>query len=125
MERKKHERNKRYGILVALLLINWLAILGMVFFVDPSNVSDIFFTNSYLPMMILIFGGLFWVFTIVFLSAKRALRWTSGAILFIYLRIWGMGNLLNAGLIFGLLGSLELYLWTKKSPHLPVAQNEE
>lgn len=125
MERKKHERNKRYGILLLLAVINWLAVTMMILLVDPDAVKDVLFSRSYLPMTFLIAGGLFWFFTIVFMSAKQAVMWTIGGLLFIYLRIWGMGTLLNAVLIFGLLGSLELYWWSTRNLNKGVAQREE
>lgn len=94
----------------------------MIYFVDPENVRDIIIPGSYLPMILLIFGGLFWFFSIVLMSAKRALRWTVGTVIFIYLRIYGLGSLLNGILIFGLLISLELYLMRiRPSDKKPVA----
>jgi hypothetical protein len=82
----------------------------MIIFVDPENIRDIIIPNSYLPIMFLIAGGLFWIFTIILMSAKGAIRWTVGVVIFIYLRLMGLGSMLNGFLIFGLLVSLELYL---------------
>jgi hypothetical protein len=125
VERKKHEGKKRYGVLLLITLINWLAIAVMVYFVDPETIKDLVFTNSYLPMVLLLSGGFFWIFSIMFMSVKSALRWTLGLIIFVYLRIWGMGSLFNGILIFGLLGSWELYWWKTKANQKIVAQSEE
>lgn len=122
MEQTKHETKKHYGWLLFFALINWSLIGLMIYFVDPENVRDIIIPGSYLPMILLIFGGLFWFFSIVLMSAKRALRWTLGTVIFIYLRIYGLGSLLNGILIFGLLISLELYLMRiRPSDKKPVA----
>lgn len=123
MNRKN--RNKRYGWLLMVMLINWIAIVMVVYFIDPEIMRDVLFPNSYLPMILLLSLGLFWPFSIIFMSAKRAIRWTVGAVFFIYLRIWGMGTLLNAILIFGLLGSLEAYWWKTKNIERGVAHMEK
>lgn len=112
MDSRRLIKKKRYGWLLFFTAVNWLAVILLVLFVDPKNLKDILFINSYLPMMILLFGAFFWVMTIIFMSTRRAIMWTMAIILFIYLRIWGMGNILNAILIFGILGSLEIYWWS-------------
>lgn len=108
----KANRNtkKRYGLLIGLLVLNWLAIAWMVFKVDPESVRDIVFPNTYLPMITLLFSGLFFLLSILFLSAKRALRWSLGIVFFIYLRIGGLGSLLNGLLVLGILIVIEYYL---------------
>ena len=123
--KQRHTSKKRYGLLLVFTLLNWLAVAAMVYFVDPDSIKDILFTNSYLPMMVLIFGGIFLLTSIIFMSARRALRWTLGIIIFIYLKIWEMGTAVNAFLIFGLLGSLELYLWKTKNQGHRVAESSE
>ena len=114
MGRKIHERNKRYGWLLLLAALNWIAIGLTVWKVDPETIRDFLIPGSYLPMMILLTGGVFWLLSILFLSAIRAARWTGGIVVFVYLRILGLGNLLNAALIFGLLLSVEFYYLKEK-----------
>ena len=109
MEHKKHERNKKYGWLLFFTLLNWTAIVLMVLFVDPETMKDIIIPNSYLLMGLLLFGGLFWIFSILFLSATRALKWAAAVIIFAYLRIWGLGTIINGLLLFGILISWEIY----------------
>ena len=110
MERHIPQRKKRYGWLLLFAAINWALIGLMIWKVDPDEVRDFFFPGSYLPMMILMTGGAFWLLSILLLSAKMAARWTIGVIGFMYLRIWGLGSLLNALLIVGVLLCLEVYL---------------
>jgi hypothetical protein len=109
MERKIHERKKNYGLLLLFTAINWVLIGLMVWKVDPETVRDFFFPGSYLPMMVLMAGGVFWLLSILFMSARQAARWTLGILVFLYLRVWGLGSLLNAILILGLLVCWEIY----------------
>ena len=105
----ERKNKKRYGLLVVFLVLNWLAVAWVVWKVDPENIKNIIIPGIYLPMLILVFGALFWLFSILFLSAKMALRWTSGVCLFILLRFLDMGTILNGFLILGLLLSYEVY----------------
>ncbi len=107
----KTERNnkKRHGLLIVFLVLNWLAVAWVVWNVDPENIKNIIIPGIYLPMLILVFGALFWLFSILFLSAKMALRWASGVCLFVLLRFLDMGTVLNGFLILGLLISYEVY----------------
>ncbi len=83
--------------------------------IDPDNMANFIFPGSYLPMGILVAGGIFWLLSILTLSSVRALRWTIGIVIFIYLRIWGLGSLLNGILILGLLVVWEVYLYRSKT----------
>ena len=116
MERKIHERKKRYGRLLIIAAINWTAIALVIWKVKPDTLRDFFFPGAYLPMMLLVAGGVFWLLSILFLSSKRAARWTVGIIMYLFLRVWGLGSLLNGVLIFCLLLSLEFYL-RKETKH--------
>ena len=114
MERNKHERNKKYGWLVFFAVVNWLAIGLSIWKIDPENMANFLFTGSYLPMGILLAGGIFWLLSILTLSSVRALRWTLGIMVYVYLRIWGLGSVFNGILIFGLLAVWEVYNYKKK-----------
>lgn len=76
--------------------------------------ANFIFPGSYLPMGILLTGGIFWLLAILTLSAVKALRWTLGIMIFIYLRILGLGSVLNGTLILGLLVLWEVYSYKKK-----------
>ncbi len=114
MERNKHERNKKYGWLVFFAAVNWLIIALAVWKIDPDNMANFLFPGSYLPMGLLLMGGIFWLLSILTMSSIRALRWTLGIIIYIYLRIWGLGSILNGILILGLLSVWEVYIYKKK-----------
>lgn len=104
---------KRYGVLVVLFLLVWGAIFYIFFKVDPDNVKDILIENSYLPMVILLFVGLFLLLSIIFMSAKRALRWSFGIAFYLYLRFVDMGNIVNGALILAILLVVEYYFSIK------------
>lgn len=94
---------------MALTILNWLLVGLMIYFTDPDVIADLIVPGSYLLMGGLLFSGFFLLLSIVFLSAKRSLRWTLGIMAFLYLRIYGLGSLLNAVLILGFLLSIEAY----------------
>lgn len=114
MERNKHERNKRYGWLILFAALNWIAIALAIWKIDPDNMANFIFPGSYLPMGVLLFGGIFWLLSILTMSSIRALRWTAGIMIFIYLRVWGLGSIFNGILILGLLSVWEVYNYKKK-----------
>lgn len=108
----KTERNhkKRYGLLLGLLVLNWMALGLTIWKVDPESIKNFIVPNIYLPMLVLVFGALFWLFAVLFLSAKRALRWALGVTFFLMLRFLSLGSLVNGGLILGILLAIEYYL---------------
>jgi hypothetical protein len=114
MERNKHERNKKYGWLVFFAVINWLAIGLSIWKIDPDNMANFIIPGSYLPMGILLTGGTFWLLSILTMSSIRALRWTLGIMIFVYLRLWGLGTILNGILILGLFVLWEVYIFKNK-----------
>ncbi|KKS62900.1 MAG: hypothetical protein UV30_C0009G0026 [Candidatus Collierbacteria bacterium GW2011_GWF1_42_50] len=68
MERNKHERNKKYGWLVFFALVNWLVIALAVWKIDPDNMANFLFPGSYLPMGLLLMGGIFWLYYLYLLT---------------------------------------------------------
>lgn len=121
-------QKKRYGLLIAILVANWAAISWILFKVDPESMRDMIFPNSYFPMMVLLFSGLFFLLSILFLSAKRALRWSLGTVFFIYLRISGLGSLFNGVLVLSILLVIEYYLSvqiTKQEKNATISEQVE
>src|SRR3989339_1584404 len=95
----RRERKKRYGWLLGLTLFVWALVGLMIVLVDPNNIANLIVENSYLLMAFLIFTGSFLTLSILLLSSKRAFWWSLGLIVYVYLRIWGLGNWINALLI--------------------------
>src|SRR3989344_5621834 len=109
MEVNKHRQKKRYGWLVFFALLNWLVIGFVVWKVDPETMKNMIIPGSYFPMMMLVMGGIFWLLSILLMSAQAALRWTIGIVAFLELRVLGLGTAMNGILILGLLISWEVY----------------
>lgn len=110
MDTRRTRIKKRFEWLVFFAAISWCAIGGMVYWVDPELIKDFVLPESYLPMMILVALGVFFLLSILFLSSKRAMRWTLATVMFVYLRIWGVGNWMNLVLLIGLMACIEWYL---------------
>ncbi len=111
VERKRiPERKKRYGWLLLITVLIWATIGAMIVFTDPENIANLVIPGSYLLFGLLLTIGIFLLLTIIFLSGKRALWWTVGVMIFVYLRLFGLGSWLNAVLIFGVLVCGELYV---------------
>lgn len=120
----KRDRNpkKRYGLLVAVLALNWLLVAWIVWKVDPESIKNIIIPGVYLPMLFLIFTGLFFLLSILLLSAKMALRWSVGITFFLLLRFLELGTLINGLLILGILVAVEFHF---RVPTLKQLDNEE
>lgn len=109
MIKKERLHKKRYGLLLALLVLSWIVLGWMVWRLDPDNIKNFIIPGIYLPMLVTIFGALFLLFSVLLLSAKRALRWAGGFTFFVMLRFLGLGSTLNGVLIIGILFSVEIY----------------
>ncbi len=122
MEINKHRQKKRYGWLVFFAGLNWLAIILIVWKVDPETIKDFIIPGSYLPMTVLMMGGFFWLLSILLLSATRALRWSLGVVAFLEMRVLGLGSIMNGILILGLLATWEIYYYTaRREPKNPAS----
>jgi hypothetical protein len=101
--------NKRYGWLIFSIIFSW-TILGLIFFnVPPTSLRDVPFSGSYLVVVICLFIALFLTLSLLFLSSRSGLLWSMAIILFFYFRLWGIGNMINFFLIFGVIICLEFY----------------
>jgi len=110
-EREKRKRVviKHYERLVVATLVNWLLIGLMVVFVDPENVEDLVIADSYLLFLLLLLGGFFFLLSIILMSSKRALWWTMLLVMFIYLRIVGVGSWINGLLLLAVGVTFDVY----------------
>ncbi len=112
---KVRNQKKRYGLLLTLLVLSWIVFGWMVWKVDPDNIKNFIVPGIYLPMLVTIFGAFFLLFSVLLLSAKRAVRWAAGFTFFVLLRFLGLGSTLNGVLILGLLFSIEIYSFRFKN----------
>jgi len=101
----KKEVLKRKNFLPTLMVtfFLWLTLGGIVYFLEPD-------TFGILPLFfVLTFFALLFTFSIIFSHTRRGFLTTLGLILFLILRYFGIGNLLNFFLIFGILITVEFY----------------
>ena len=95
----------------------WTVIGLEVYFIDPTMVKDILVPSSYLTFFIPLFLALFFTFGALFQNSRRSIMASLTVIVFLYLRIFGLGTALNLFLLTALTVSLEYYFSTiQKNP---------
>ncbi|MBI4157360.1 hypothetical protein HY502_00750 [Candidatus Woesebacteria bacterium] len=100
---------KRRNFLPTFILTTtlWGAVAGIINFVEPETLGVI-------PLFfILIFFALLFTSSLVFGNRRRGLAITAGLTLFLLLRYFGIGNILNFLLIAALIVTTEVYLAKK------------
>jgi hypothetical protein len=98
----KRRRNFFPALLLALLF--WLFWGGLVYFLAPDNEAVL------IGFYFLLFMACFLTASLIFANSRRGLITALGVIAFLLLRSYQLGNLLNIGLLLGILISLNLYL---------------
>ncbi len=86
-----------------ITILLWIAVATIVFFVDPSK------TGAVVVFITTLFFTLFFTLSILFVSSKRGLIAASGLGIFIILRYFGLGNILNFFLIAGICIAVGIY----------------
>lgn len=99
----------RQGWLVIITVLVWMGIAMMILKIDPDNLKDLIIKESFLLPGLLFYLGFFLILTILTLSGRRAILWSSVMMIGIYLRLWGLGNMINLTLLLGVALSWELY----------------
>jgi hypothetical protein len=111
-----YERSRRYRYLILSIILIWLIIGFIVWQIDPDQLRDLVFPNSYFLMGLLLFIGFFLLLSLLFLSAKHALIWSTAIIIFLCLRLFGLASLYTGIFLFGFLVSFEIYQRQRNSP---------
>ncbi len=100
-------RRKNFLPTLLITIFLWSGIAGIIYFIDPH-------TFGILPLFfVLIFIALLFSFSIIFSHTRRGFLTAFGLTIFLILRYFGVGNILNLLLISGILISLELYFSRK------------
>jgi len=108
LRQKIIKTRKNFFPTLVLTILLWLTLGGIVYFVEPD-------TFGILPVFFLVlFLALLFSFSTILANARRGLITALGLTLFLILRYFGIGNIINFLLIFGFGLSLELY-FTKLS----------
>lgn len=110
-EKKLRKRviQKHYGRLVVAALLSWSLVGLTVFKVDPENIKNLIIPNSYLLFMLLLLAGFFFLLSIILMSSKRALWWSILMVVFVYLRMVGIGSLINGLLLLAVGVTFDVY----------------
>ncbi|OGY19103.1 MAG: hypothetical protein A3F04_01630 [Candidatus Chisholmbacteria bacterium RIFCSPHIGHO2_12_FULL_49_9] len=108
---------RRRNFLPALFfaLLFWGVVGFFIFFVDPELVRDWLFHGTYLPFFLSLWLALFLTASLLFAHTRRGFLLSFGVIVFLALRVLGLGHLLNAILLFSFLVFFELALSAR--PH--------
>lgn len=105
-ELRKQAILKRKNFLPSLILtiILWIALGAVTYFVDPQTFGAIYL------FFLLVFFSLLFTFSLILGSTRRGLILSVSLTLFLILRYFGIGNILNLVLILALGLVAELYL---------------
>lgn len=103
-ERKESLRRRKNFIPVFLMSVFfWFLLFGIIYFIEPDSALAI-------PTFFLIFFlALFSTSSLIFRNRRRALFVTIAITLFLFLRLLGLGNLLNLLVLLGIFVAAELY----------------
>lgn len=107
---KENKNERNYLPALTLSLIWWAILIGMIVFVDPAVIADFPITGSYLLFFVVLFLAVWFLMGLLLGKSRRGVLAGLGAIFFLVLRMWGVGNWLNGILIAGLLVVIEVYL---------------
>ena len=96
-------RRKNFLPTLIVTFLLWMATAGLIYFIDPETLLA-------LPgFFVLIFLSFLFTFSTIFASSRRGFLISFGITLFLVLRYFGVGNILNFLLISGLLVTAEIY----------------
>ncbi len=106
-ERRKREIKNRKNFLptLGITVLLWLILAGLIYFADPETFGVVFIFFA------IFFFTVLFTFSLVFANTRRGLIITIGITLFLILRYFGVGNLLNGLLIAGVTLASEIYFW--------------
>ena len=91
-------------------IVLWIFLACIIYFVDPNTfgIVPIFF--------IILFVALFNTSRILLKNKRRQLIISLAIILFVILKFFGMGNIVNLLLLVGIVLTIETWFWYTKSP---------
>lgn len=92
---------------LVLIFILLFAIVGLIYFTDPSPFLIFLF-------FVLFFAFSFFVFALLLANSKRAILVSTILALFLLLIFYGVGNILNLLLLIGMGVVVEIYARFKK-----------
>jgi|WetSurSiteA1Bulk_404760.scaffolds.fasta_scaffold00067_14 hypothetical protein len=110
-KQRQENRKKRKNFLPTLLLtiLLWISLFFLIYFVEPD-------TFGVVPLFFfLIFFAFLFSFATLLADSRRGLSISVFLTLFLILRYFGIGNILNLLLLLGLFITSEVYFLKNKS----------
>jgi len=103
LRQKEVKLRKNFLPTLAVIFFLWGLLGSLIYFVEPDTVIAI-------PLFFLLaFLALFFTFSLLLAHTRRGFVAALAMTLFLVLRFWGVGNVLNFLLIAGLALTIELY----------------
>jgi len=101
---QKMKRRKNLLPTLILIFIFWGIIFFIIYFLDPE-------ANGVIPLFfIILFGALLLSLSLIFANTRRGILYSTGLLIFMLLRYFGVGNILNLLLILGVTAAADFYL---------------
>lgn len=91
------------------MVMLWSCLGLIMWLVEPKLLKDILVTGLYLPFFLLFFPALFLTLAIILANSRRGLLIAIAVTIFLMLRIYQLGNLLNLLLIAGIVVAIGRY----------------
>ncbi|MEA3355254.1 MAG: hypothetical protein U9Q63_02085 [Patescibacteria group bacterium] len=101
------KRRKNYLPSLILTLVLWGFLFSMIFYIEPELVKDILIKGFYLPFFLLFIPTIFLSLALILGNSKRGLLISVGLGIFLILRIYELGNVLNLLLITGIVIAID------------------
>ncbi|HJX59370.1 hypothetical protein A2V61_03825 [Candidatus Woesebacteria bacterium RBG_19FT_COMBO_47_8] len=103
LRQKQIRERKNFFPTLAVTILLWIALFGLVYFVEPDTFGAFF------VFFALVFFALLFTFSTAFANSRRGLLTASALTLFLILRSLGVGHIINFLLIAGVTISIEIY----------------
>ncbi|MFC1649395.1 hypothetical protein ACFL2C_01605 [Patescibacteria group bacterium] len=102
--KEKVKRRKNFFASFLLIILLWLLLLLFVYFVDPSTLL------AKLAFFSFVFAMSTFTASFVFTNMRRGVLTAVFVTVFLVLRVFGVGNIINLLLLLGLIVSADYYL---------------
>jgi len=104
IRQKQTKLRKNFFPTLIITIIFWALLALLIYFVDPYS------WGAVSAFFIILFFSLLFTFSIIFAHSRRGAVAAFGLTFFSVLRYFGIGNILNFTLIFGVCFAFEFYL---------------
>lgn len=101
--KKKRLRRRNFFPTFVAIVLSWVVLIGIVFFIEPTVFGAIalFFLAFFVAILL--------TFSTILASTRRGIIISISALLFLALRYFGVGNIVNFLLIVGLAATVDFY----------------